>query len=91
MRLEVANERLIATDQAFRSSQVNLEAVQAAAKVGTVRLTDVLVALAQNTRAARDLTQARFEGVLCWLALELATGGDPRIVEENLSEKMLTH
>ncbi|MDC0572457.1 TolC family protein [Luminiphilus sp.] len=85
VRLEVANERLIATQQASRTSQVNLEATEAAAKVGTVRLTDVLVALAQNTRAARDLTQARFEAILSWLALELATGADPEVVAASLS------
>jgi len=88
VRLEVANERLIATKQALRTSQVNLEAVQAAAKVGTVRLTDVLVALAQNTRAARDLTQARFEVVLSWLALELAAGGDCETLARELSSEI---
>ena len=88
VRLEVANERLIATKQASRTSQVNLEAVQAAAKVGTIRFTDVLVALAQNTRAARDLTQARFEVILSWLALELATGGDPETLARELSSEI---
>ena len=88
VRLEVANERLVATQQASRTSQVNLEAVQAAAKVGTVRLTDVLVALAQDTRAARDLTQARFEVVLSWLALELAAGGDCETLARELSSEI---
>ena len=48
-----------------------------AAKAGTVRYTDVLLALAQQSRALRDLIDARFFYTQAWVELELASGAEP--------------
>ena len=77
VNLNAASERVQATRQAVRTAEVNLDAAKKAVKAGTARVTDVIVALAQNTRAQRDLNQARFQEALGWLELELSTGKDP--------------
>jgi outer membrane protein TolC len=46
-------------------------------RAGSAKPTDVLLALAQSTRARRDLNEARFQRAMSWLELELATGADP--------------
>lgn len=86
--LEAASERVNATRQAVDTSQTNLDASRKAVQAGTGRFTDVLMAMAQNTRAERDLSAARFERALGWLELELATGADPLILAPKLSKAL---
>ena len=74
VNLESATERVQATRQAVITAETNLDASRKAVKAGTAKVTDVLVALAQNTRAQRDLNEARFQRAMGWLELELATG-----------------
>ena len=77
VNLNAASQRVQATLQAVHTAEVNLDAAKKAVKAGTARVTDVIVALAQNTRARRDFNQARFQEALGWLELELSTGKDP--------------
>ena len=77
VNLESATERVQAARQAVKTAETNLDAARKAVKAGTARVTDVLLALAQNTRAQRDLNEARFQRAMGWLELELATGSDP--------------
>ena len=57
-------------------------------QAGTARVTDVLIALAQNTRAQRDLSEARFQGAMGWLELELAMGSDPEALAPTFSRAL---
>lgn len=77
LNFQAVTERLIAAKQAVKTAEVNVDAATKAVKAGTARVTDTLLALAQNTRAQRDFGSARFEFAAAWLELELATGGDP--------------
>ena len=77
VNLQTADERVLAARQAAKTAEVNLDASQKAVRAGTARVTDTLLALAQNTRAQRDLIEARFLRAIGWLELELATGADP--------------
>ena len=77
VNLESATERVQAARQAVKTAETNLDASRKAVRAGTARVTDVLLALAQNTRAQRDLNEARFQRAMGWLELELATGTDP--------------
>jgi TolC family type I secretion outer membrane protein len=77
VNLESATERVQATRQAVKTAETNLDASRKAVQAGTARVTDVLLALAQNTRAQRDLNEARFQRAMGWLELELATGANP--------------
>jgi outer membrane protein len=88
VNLESATERVQATRQAVKTADTNLDASRKAVKAGTARVTDVLVALAQNTRAQRDLTEARFQRAMGWLELELATGSDPTLLAPRLSSAL---
>ena len=89
LNLQTASKRIQAARQASKTAGVNVEAAQRAVRVGTARVTDVLIALAQNTRAKRDLSEARFQRVVGWLELELATGADPEILATRLSDALL--
>ena len=60
VNLESATERVQATRQAVKTAETNLDASRKAVQAGTARVTDVLLALAQNTRAKRDLNEAGF-------------------------------
>jgi hypothetical protein len=51
-------------------------------------MTDVLLALAQKTRAQRDLNEARFQRAMSWLELELSTGSDPVALAPQLSKAL---
>ena len=86
--LEAASERVNATRQAVDTSQTNLDASRKAVQAGTGRFTDVLMAMAQNTRAERDLSAARFQRALGWLELELAIGTDPMLLAPRLSRAL---
>ena len=77
LNLEAATERVEAARQAVKTAEVNVDASRKAVKAGTARVTDVLLALAQNTRAQRGLSEARSQKVLGWLELEIATGSNP--------------
>lgn len=83
--LESSLERIEAARQALRTAETNLLASQKAVKAGAGRVSDVLVALAQKTRAERNLTQARFRYVVAWLDLEVIVGRDHRVLVRHLS------
>lgn len=80
------SERVVATQQALQAAEVNVAASQKAVKLGAGRVSDVLLALAQRTRAQRTLNQARFERALGWLELELSTGSDPVSLAPTVSQ-----
>jgi outer membrane protein TolC len=88
VQLQAASERVSAARQAVKTSKTNLDASRKAVKAGTARVTDVLMAMAQNTRAERDLSAARFLRAMGWLELELATGVDPVVLAPRLSEAL---
>ena len=88
VQLEAASERVNAARQAVKTSKTNLDAARKAVKAGTARVTDVLLAMAQNTRAERDLSSARFQRAMGWLELELATGVDPVVLAPRLSNAL---
>ena len=77
VNLQSATERVQATRQAVTTAEVSVDAARKAVKAGSARPTDVLLALAQSTRARRDLNEARFQRAMGWLELELAMGADP--------------
>ena len=88
VQLQAASERVNAARQAVKTSKTNLDASRKAVKAGTARVNDVLMAMAQNTRAERDLSAARFQRATGWLELELATGGDPVMLARRLSDAL---
>ena len=71
LNLQAATERVDAARQAVKTAEVNVDASRKAVKAGTARMTDVLLALAQNTRAQRGLSEARSQKALGWLELRL--------------------
>ena len=85
VNLLTATERVRAAAQASKTSETNLDAARKAVRAGTARVTDVLLALAQNTRSKRDLNEARFLKALSWLELEIVTGGDPQMLASQMS------
>ena len=88
VNLTAATERVSAARQAVTTAETNLDAARKAVKAGTARVTDVLLALAQNTRAQRDLSAARFQRAMGWLELELATGTNPVELAPRLSRAL---
>ena len=85
LNLQAATERVEAARQAVKTAEVNVDASRKAIKAGTARVTDVLLALAQNTRAQRGLSEARSQKALGWLELEIATGSNPASLAPILS------
>ncbi len=83
--MEAARERVAAENQALETSDTSLDAARKAVKAGTAKVTDVLVALAQRTRAKRNLSEARYQFAMRWLELGLATGQDPDALANSLS------
>ena len=71
----------------FKSEARSLDFARKAVRAGTARVTDVLLALTQNTRSKRDLNEARFLKALSWL--ELVTGGDPQVLASQMSTALL--
>ncbi|MDG2272987.1 MAG: hypothetical protein P8L39_11825, partial [Halioglobus sp.] len=59
-------------------------------KAGTARVTDVLLALAQRTRAQRDRLFASQQRIMAWLELELMMGKEPDSVAPVLSDALLS-
>ena len=88
VNLQTASKRLLAASQAARTAEVNLDAARKAVRAGTARVTDVLLALAQNTRAQRDVSEAKFQKAMGWLELELATGSDPQVTAPTMSRAL---
>lgn len=89
LNFRTASKRIQAARQAAKTAEVNLDASRKAVAAGTARPTDVLLALAQNTRAKRDLSEARFQRALGWLELELSTGVGPAMLAPRLSDALL--
>lgn len=90
VRLEAANKRLVASQQAVHSAKVSVAAAQKSVKAGTARVTDVLFALAQRTLAQRDRFFAEQQRIMAWLELELITGSNPTAVVPVLSDALLS-
>lgn len=88
VNLKIADERISAARQAAKTAKVNLDASRKAVRAGTARVTDVLLALAQNTRAQRDLSEARYLRAIGWLELELAVGADPVMLATQFSNAL---
>ena len=82
---DAATQRLLSTKKAVTSADVNVIATRRSAKAGTARYTDVLLALAQHSRALRDLIDARFFHARAWVELELAVGASPAPLAKTLS------
>jgi len=90
VRLIAANKRITAAQQALDTADVNVSAAQKSVKAGTARVTDVLFALAQRTRAQRDRFSAEQQRIMAWLELELVTGSTPAAVAPVLSDALLS-
>ena len=90
VRLIAANKRIAAAQQALDTANVNVSAAQKSVKAGTARITDVLFALAQRTRARRDRFYAEQQRIMAWLELELVTGSAPAAVVPVLSDALLS-
>jgi outer membrane protein len=90
VRLSAANKRIVAAQQAVETATVNVSAAQKSVKAGTARITDVLFALAQRTRARRDRFFAEQQRIMAWLELELITGTAPSAVAPVLSDALLS-
>ena len=90
VRLRASNKRIIAAQQALDTANVNVSAAQKSVKAGTARVTDVLFALAQRTRAQRDRFFAEQQRIMAWLELELVTGNPPDAVVPVLSDALLS-
>lgn len=88
VNLETSAQRVLAARQAVKTAEVALDASRQAVKAGAARVTDVLLSLAQNTRAKKDLSEARFQSAMAWLELELSTGGDPLVLAAQLSKAL---
>ena len=90
VRLKASNKRILAAQQALDTANVNVSAAQKSVKAGTARVTDVLFALAQRTRAQRDRFFAEQQRIMAWLELELITGSAPAAVVPVLSDALLS-
>ena len=90
VRLRASNKRIVAAQQALDTANVNVSAAQKSVKAGTARVTDVLFALAQRTRAQRDRFFAEQQRIMAWLELELITGSAPAAVVPVLSDALLS-
>ena len=77
-----------AAAQAARTAEISVDASRKAVRAGTARVTDVLLALAQSTRAKRDLNEAKFQRAMGWLELELAIGVAPESLAQRLSDAL---
>jgi outer membrane protein len=85
---QASMERVEAARQAVKTAKVSVDASRKAVRAGTARITDVLVALAQSTRAHQSLSEAKAQKALGWLELEIATGSDPVSLAPTLSGAM---
>ena len=88
LNLQTSTERVEAARQAVLTAQTSVDASRKAVRAGTARVTDVMLALTQNTRAQRNLSEARYQRAMAWLELELATGSDPSLLAPKLSKAL---
>lgn len=88
LSLEVTTKRVQASRQAVKTAETNLQASRKAVQAGTAKMTDVLMALAQTTRAKRDFSEARFLRAMGWVELQLITGADPGGLALTLSDAL---
>ena len=88
INFETASGRLIAARKATETAEVTVDASRKAARAGTARVSDVLLALARNTRTQRDLSEAKFQKAMAWLEVELATGSNPATLAPILSRAL---
>ena len=84
---EAASERVVSARQTVTSSEVSVMATRGSVKAGTAKFTDVLLALANYSRARRDLVDARFFYAQAWVELELLAGGMPDGLAMKLSSQ----
>ena len=91
LNFQALTERLVAGKQAITSAKTSLDASRKAVLAGTARVSDVLIALAQNTKAQRDYSQAKFEYAMGWVELEMAAGADPSRIAFAVSRAMHGH
>lgn len=88
LNLEVAVERLVATKQAMISSQAQVDSTKKAFKLSTARISDVLSALARNSRARKDHAVAEFQYILGWVVMQNSVGADADNTALELSEAL---
>ena len=88
LNFQAVTERLLAARQGIDTAETNVDASRMAVLAGTGRFTDVLTALAQNTRAKGVFNSAKFQYALAWAELELATGASPRALVPVISEAL---
>ena len=85
---EATVKRVVAAKRAVTSAQTHVDASNKAMRLGTAKATEVLMALSQSTKANKDYLRAKFEYVLGWLELELATGANPQHLAHILSDAL---
>lgn len=88
LNLQAVTERLLAARQGLKAADTNVDATTKAVSLGVARVTDALLALAQNTRAKQEYSRAKFQYVLAWAEMELSVGGDPISLAPIISEAL---
>ena len=88
LSLDAVSEKFVASKRGVQSAETNVDAARKAVKAGISKPTDVLTALAQNTKAQRELALAKFQYVMGWLELEMATGANPISIAPTLSSAL---
>lgn len=78
--LDTATQKVDAAENAVESAELSLAAVRESMPYGVYRTNDVLIALANVTRARNKLLTAQHQRVTSWLQLELLVGGSPAIL-----------
>ncbi|MAB26890.1 MAG: hypothetical protein CL580_04425 [Alteromonadaceae bacterium] len=87
---DAASDRLVSARRGVKTAEVNVSAVRKSVKAGTARYTDLLLALAQRSRAQRVSVDATFLYAKSWMELELASGALPSLVARSLSSVLHT-
>ena len=87
---DASSDRLVSARRSVKAAEVNVSAVRQSVKAGTARYTDLLLALAQRSRAQRASADATFLYAKSWVELELASGGSPHVVAQSLSSVLHT-
>jgi outer membrane protein len=91
LQLESSEKRVRAAKRALESAEVGVDATKKSVRAGTARVTDVLLALAQRTRAQRDHSYSQLERISAWVALELISGSEVQKTASHLSDALLSH
>jgi outer membrane protein TolC len=87
---DASSDRLVSARRSVKAAEVNVSAVRESVKAGTARYTDLLLALAQRSRAQRVSADATFLYAKSWVELELASGALPHLVVQSLSSVLHT-